>query len=70
VYRWHPFPIKPDQILRFRRWRSELPEHRRNLTAMVAGVVHHVLQHVPEHRLYFLASQRSIFDDAIESIPG
>src|SRR4051812_26181696 len=40
--------IKGDHVERLRRRHAKLPQHRRYLTSMIATVVDHVLQHLPE----------------------
>src|SRR5262245_1839632 len=53
-----------NHIHRFRGLLAELPQHRRHLTAMVAGVVHDVLEHLPERRHPGLAAEQLVLADA------
>src|SRR4051812_24256790 len=63
-------PVIRDQIHRLRRRRAQLPQHRRQLAAMVAGVVDDVLHHLPDRGGAGLAAQQLELDRLIDSDIG
>src|SRR5262245_1403904 len=53
---------EPDHVHALRGRLAQLTQHRRHLAAVVARVVHHVLQHLPERARAWLSAEQLVLD--------
>src|ERR1700752_3923048 len=57
-----PEAVKRNKVHALRRCPSELAQQRRHLPPVIAGVVDHVLQHLPENRRAGLAVDQRVLE--------